>query len=386
MLQYVLESDTDYLFSEETIWFMEKASEPVKKSFLSRLVESVKKIFRSVSDFIGRALDKFRGKGVVDKIKNDPKAAKTKIKTKNYEASINEGMSALNRIDKARSGAEAKKIADEYTSKRKKILSVAIPTTLLAAATLIGGGLFLKHRKNLSKVHSAIQNAEEVCEVEVIPPSQTEVLNSDGTTAKKRRRYANTAPNVKSVKVNKKENTKTKTTKEEPKQQRSRAIAAIEMKPDKPSSPKSAPSNDRVEKETQRMKVSKMTLDDMMANEKEMVNLINHAKYSSKTMVRMDKLSNHMDKQAERLIAKANDIKERLKSTDLSESERSKLTDELEGLNSGAKRMVRARRAYSRRSWDANEKTFDAVEKISRRTGMSEADAIRFSQFRSGID
>lgn len=63
MLQYVLESDTDYLFSEETIWFMEKASEPVKKSFLSRLVESVKKIFRSVSDFIGRALDKFRGKG-----------------------------------------------------------------------------------------------------------------------------------------------------------------------------------------------------------------------------------------------------------------------------------------------------------------------------------
>ena len=157
-----LYEDCDELFSEETMLFMEKASEPVKKNFLARMVEAVKRLFTSVSDSIDRMISKFRGKGIEKAIKNDPETARKKVKLKKYDKAVDEGVDALKKMKGAKSAKEAAKIADQYQSKRKKILAVAVPTTILAAATLIGGGLFLNHKKKLATVKESIKTADKV--------------------------------------------------------------------------------------------------------------------------------------------------------------------------------------------------------------------------------
>ena len=157
-----LYEDCDELFSEETMFFMEKASTPVKKSFLSRMVEAVKRLFTSVSDSIDRMISKFRGKGIENAIKNDPETARKKVKLKKYDKAVDEGVDALKKMKGAKNAKEAAKIADQYQAKRKKILAVAVPTTILAAATLIGGGLFLNHKKKLSTIKESIKTADKV--------------------------------------------------------------------------------------------------------------------------------------------------------------------------------------------------------------------------------
>lgn len=360
MTYYMIESDDDFLFTEEANIFMEKASAPVKQSFLSRMVEAVKRLFRKVSEFVSRAISKFRGNDIEKRVKSDPKAAKTKVNMKNYDKAVDEGVTALNKIGKATSAKEAKKIAEDYKSKRKKILAVAIPTTLLAAATLIGGGLFLKHKKKLDVVSNAIDSADEV--------------------DKKAAQYVKTrGPKAKEVKFNKQTPTTGNLTKDnrEPKEYES---DVPRRNPSIKQSAKEAeklgggwtvePEADKVEKATITMQISKMTLDDMMANEKETVQLINRAMATNKTHERMMEISGKQiellssyERERDRLIGKYRSDKT------LSENERKNIEKRIDTLADFITRgrTSRGLTAAVHRGVEYGNKNLDAEEALKAR-------------------
>ena len=152
-----LTEDYETLFSEETLLFMEKASEPVKKSFFQKMITGLKSLFEKVSEMSRKLVEKLSIGKVKKAVDANPELKKKKLKTKDYEKSLKLGKDTSEKIKKAKSAKEVKKITDEYKAKRKKILAATIGVTV--GALVVGGAAFGAH-KYLKDVKGGINDIE----------------------------------------------------------------------------------------------------------------------------------------------------------------------------------------------------------------------------------
>lgn len=161
MTSYILDSD-DYIFNEETVSFMMEAPSPtVRRSFLQRMVDAIRKMLGKVSEAISKITSMIQGKKISDAVDQNPELAKTKIKTKNYDKSIEEGLRTVNEIDKAKDVEQAKKILKQYHSKRNKILAVAGVVTVAAAAVAVTRTV-QKHKRHVKILETELNHTEEL--------------------------------------------------------------------------------------------------------------------------------------------------------------------------------------------------------------------------------
>ena len=152
-----LTEDYETLFSEETLLFMEKASEPVKKSFFQKMITGLKSLFEKVSEMSRKLVEKLSIGKVKKAVDANPELKKKKLKTKDYEKSLKLGKDTSEKIKKAKSAKEVKKITDEYKAKRKKILAATIGVTV--GALVVGGAAFGAH-KYLKDIKGGITDIE----------------------------------------------------------------------------------------------------------------------------------------------------------------------------------------------------------------------------------
>lgn len=345
-----LYEDCDELFSEETMLFMEKASAPVKKNFLARMVEAVKRLFTSVSDSIDRMISKFRGKGIEKAIKNDPETARKKVKLKKYDKAVDEGVDALKKMKGAKSAKEAAKIADQYRSKRKKILEVAIPTTILAAATLIGGGLFMNHKKKLATIKESIKTADRVANSAYgkTNPAKAPVAAKDKSklSAGSRDWDGISPTNMQATTFsNAGEDMFGSDAKWNSTRKRSPRIKS--GKYNTIATPDAVPPivEEAIKKEAETMKISRQILQDITAGEKEVVMAINKAKHADRVAERsaalQKKMGGNIDPAA--INRGLQNITAQLRTKGLSETERTALEKERKRLSQLAQGYRRAK-------------------------------------------
>ena len=155
MVDIITYDDMDTLFSEDTMVFMEKASAPVKKSYISKMFEGVKALVEKVSRFISDVAAKITGKKVNEVIKKNPKLGGKKVSIKKYNESVKAGNDALAKLKKAKTPGECKRVRDEYDRKRKKIL--AVTATVTVATIAASAGALALHNRNLKKVAAGLQ-------------------------------------------------------------------------------------------------------------------------------------------------------------------------------------------------------------------------------------
>lgn len=149
-------------FNEEAVLFMMEASSPaVRHSFLQRMVDAVRKMLGKISEAISKITNMIRDKKISDTLEQNPELAKTKIKTKNYDKSIEEGLRTVNEIDKAKDVEEAKKILKRYNSKRNKILAVAGVVTVATAAVVVTRTV-QKHKSHVKILESNLNHTKEL--------------------------------------------------------------------------------------------------------------------------------------------------------------------------------------------------------------------------------
>lgn len=158
MVDIITYDDIDTLFSEETIVFMEKASAPVKKSYISKMFEAVKSLVEKVSRFISDVAAKITGKKVNEAIRKNPKLGEKKVSVKKYNESVKAGNEAIAKLKKAKTPGECKRVRDEYGKKRKKIL--AVTATVTVATIAASAGALAIHNKNLKKVAEGLEIAQ----------------------------------------------------------------------------------------------------------------------------------------------------------------------------------------------------------------------------------
>ena len=155
MVDIITYDDIDTLFSEETVVFMEKASAPVKKSYISKMFEAVKSLVEKVSRFISDVAAKITGKKVDEAIRKNPKLGEKKVSIKKYNESVKAGNDALAKLKKAKTPGECKRVRDEYDKKRKKIL--AVTATVTVATIAASAGALAIHNRNLKKVAAELE-------------------------------------------------------------------------------------------------------------------------------------------------------------------------------------------------------------------------------------
>ena len=162
MVDIITYDDIDTLFSEETVVFMEKASAPVKKSYISKMFEAVKSLVEKVSRFISDVAAQITGKKVDEAIRKNPKLGEKKVSIKKYNESVKAGNDAIAKLKKAKTPGECKRVRDEYDRKRKKIL--AVTATVTVATIAASAGALAIHNKNLKKVAAGLEEHQSAYE------------------------------------------------------------------------------------------------------------------------------------------------------------------------------------------------------------------------------
>ena len=331
MTEYVLESDIDVLFDTNTIAFMESASTPVKKSYLQRMIDVVSKLCESLLDFISRTVSKLKGNKLIEKIKNDPTLSKKKVKVKDYDTAVDAGMNAIHKIDNAKTAKEAKKISREYEDKRKKALKKFVGRSIATVAVYVGIKFLSAHKQNAQAIKSGIKDAQKVTALDLMKDDLASVQEKLKKLSNRKSKEEIAAEKEKIAKELEAEY-------ERGWQLRQQGIRE-----------RGERAKESMEKAIEKMMVSKHTLEDMSAQERDYIQCLNRNKYTTLSELRSKKILNGekgINSQIEKYMDQLNDIESKLKKRRINSEERQSLEKRRNMLSGMISRAEKTKSVY----------------------------------------
>lgn len=149
--------DSDFLFSEPCITFMEAQSKPVKKSFFRRLLAQLDAIIEKIRQLIYNTTFHKQVDQLQEEIKKHPKLARVKVKIDDNDKAWFMGKRAIDEINRAQSKSEIDAIVNRHHQKMSK---VAVGTTITLGALVTGAWLTTRIKKSKSDLKS-LQDASK---------------------------------------------------------------------------------------------------------------------------------------------------------------------------------------------------------------------------------